>query len=497
MQLDRLAAQIRPRTPWEGLDLGFALGRSWFPALWGLWWLSALPIGAAAALWLPARPDLWILLVWWFKPLYEAPLLFWLSRALFGTPVSPRGLWRERREVLPLRLLPNLLWRRFHLARSFQLPLILLEGLGGRERRQRQRVMRGSGGTATWLTVICVHLESILWSSALVLAVFLSPEELPRLDASAALFDVDSTPYWISAFLYWLAMSVIGPFYVAAGFALYLTRRTELEAWDLELIFRRARLKEGNRRRRGAAAIGTAGMLALTLWAATPVEAAMRIPDPERARALAAEVLEGEDFGSKREIRTWVYVGEPDENGSAAHIPDWIRNILEPLARSTNLVAALAKWVLILLAAVFGVLALRRILLDLRQRRPGRPAAPVDGGSPERLDRTGAGDLTVDLEARVRGLIGLGDLRAALALLYRATLSRLVQRHHLQIPPSATESECLALVARTRPVAETALLRRLTGAWKRQAYGHRPPGGEEIEALLQDWRGRQGSRGES
>jgi hypothetical protein len=160
-------------------------------------------------------------------------------------------------------------------------------------------------------------------------------------------------------------------------------------------------------------------------------------------------------------------------------------------------VAALAKWVLILLAAVFGVLALRRILLDLRQRRPGRPAAPVDGGSPERLDRTGAGDLTVDLEARVRGLIGLGDLRAALALLYRATLSRLVQRHHLQIPPSATESECLALVARTRPVAETALLRRLTGAWKRQAYGHRPPGGEEIEALLQDWRGRQGSRGES
>jgi hypothetical protein len=37
-----------------------------------------------------------------------------------------------------------------------------------------------------------------------------------------------------------LAMSVMAPFYVAAGFALYLGRRTRLEAWDLELAFGRA-----------------------------------------------------------------------------------------------------------------------------------------------------------------------------------------------------------------------------------------------------------------
>jgi hypothetical protein len=30
------------------------------------------------------------------------------------------------------------------------------------------------------------------------------------------------------------------PFYVASGFAVYLSRRAELEAWDIEQEFRRA-----------------------------------------------------------------------------------------------------------------------------------------------------------------------------------------------------------------------------------------------------------------
>jgi hypothetical protein len=33
---------------------------------------------------------------------------------------------------------------------------------------------------------------------------------------------------------------VLEPFYVAAGFAMYLNRRVELEAWDIEQEFRLA-----------------------------------------------------------------------------------------------------------------------------------------------------------------------------------------------------------------------------------------------------------------
>ena len=35
------------------------------------------------------------------------------------------------------------------------------------------------------------------------------------------------------------AICVVEPLYVAGGFGLYLNRRTELEAWDIEIAFRR------------------------------------------------------------------------------------------------------------------------------------------------------------------------------------------------------------------------------------------------------------------
>ena len=39
---------------------------------------------------------------------------------------------------------------------------------------------------------------------------------------------------------YALVVLFLEPFYVAAGFALYLNRRAELEAWDIEQEFRHA-----------------------------------------------------------------------------------------------------------------------------------------------------------------------------------------------------------------------------------------------------------------
>lgn len=487
MRLDGLVARIRPRTAWEGLDLGFALGRRWFPALWGLWLLSAMPVGVAAALWLPEHPDLWILLVWWLKPLYEAPLLFWLSRALFGAPPKLQDLWRERRMALPLRLLPSLLWRRLQPSRSFLLPLVLLEGLGGRERRQRRRVIQGTGSTGAWLTVICVHLESILWSSALFLILFLVPEELPRLNPDAAFFDADSAAYWVSAVLYWLAMSVMAPFYVAAGFALYLTRRTELEAWDLELVFRQAEPKERPCRPRPSSATASIVLLALAFWVGPNPEAAVQAPDPGEARALITDVLTAEEFGSKREIQAWVYVGTPDEDSGELDLPDWLRDSIERIAAALGPVAVAVKWLLVLLAVFGGILLLRWILLDLRRRRPERAPAPRPEQSLQTLGPADIGELPMDVEARVRELIAAGDLRAALALLYRAGLAYLNQQHGLAIPSSATELECLTLAASVHPEQEAELLRRLTEAWQRLAYGHRSLDGQELTDLLQDW----------
>ena len=52
----------------------------------------------------------------------------------------------------------------------------------------------------------------------------------------------DQSPFIPTAVATAYAITVLflEPFYVAAGFAMYLTRRTELEAWDIEQEFRRA-----------------------------------------------------------------------------------------------------------------------------------------------------------------------------------------------------------------------------------------------------------------
>jgi len=45
---------------------------------------------------------------------------------------------------------------------------------------------------------------------------------------------------FVTPIAYAVAIGFVEPFFVAAGFALYLSRRAELEAWDIEQEFRRA-----------------------------------------------------------------------------------------------------------------------------------------------------------------------------------------------------------------------------------------------------------------
>ncbi|MEJ2591922.1 MAG: DUF4129 domain-containing protein, partial [Candidatus Thiodiazotropha sp.] len=92
MDLTRIAVKLRPRLAWEGIDLGFMLARQWFVRLWLLWLAGALPFMLLLTL-LPL--PLWAegLLLWWFKPMYEPPLLYWMGRRLFDEQPD----WREMR----------------------------------------------------------------------------------------------------------------------------------------------------------------------------------------------------------------------------------------------------------------------------------------------------------------------------------------------------------------------------------------------------------------
>jgi len=73
---------------------------------------------------------------------------------------------------------------------------------GIRECQQADSVQRGIGGTGAWLTLICVHFDAILWLSAIILMLFLVPDEPPLLDPGSTLLEIDSGAYWVGAVLY-------------------------------------------------------------------------------------------------------------------------------------------------------------------------------------------------------------------------------------------------------------------------------------------------------
>lgn len=69
-----------------------------------------------------------------------------------------------------------------------------------------------------------------------------------------------------------------------------------------------------------------------------------------------------------------------------------------------------------------------------------------------------------------------GHPRAALSMLYRGSLSRLVHLHRVPVRPASTEGECLALAREAAPAAAAGYLARLLPPWQGAVYaGQLPP----------------------
>jgi hypothetical protein len=481
VDLAKIAVKLRPRNPWEGIDLGFMLAREWFLPLWILWMISALPLMVLILL-LPI--PLWLagVLIWWFKPLYEPPLLYWLGRRLFGERLS----WRELRSVwlravLP-QLLSNLTWRRFHPARSFLMPVSVLERLKGKTRSQRIQVLSRKSNAAIWLTAVGIHFEFILQVGFAALIGMLIPEELLWLSWREFLFTPDSFSLWIQQITYLLAMSLVAPFYVTAGFALYLTRRSELEGWDIELGLRRIVQRQTSSVVSWGGVILFCGLLA---WGVPTAPALADGIDRGEVKSLAQEVLADEAFGRDQETIRWQYIGEKSEEDPADMnlLEDWLSRTGEDIALFIEAVLWLGGAAL-LAYLVYWFIANR----DLRpagfgSSRNGRIVPTEIAGLDLRPE-----SLPDDLASEAESLFESGDYRGGLGLLYRGALSNLVHQHALEIPDGATEGECQRLVGDQLGQTLDSCFSHLTLVWLRQAYAHLPPEREEALTLCREWR---------
>ena len=241
MQVDTLAVRLRPRTPLEATDLGVNLCQRTARSVYACTAVAALPVMAIAAGSYQLAPWLPTVVIWCAKPWLDRTILFVLARAAFGQPTDPAALWRAQRDVWWRQLLFTLSVRRVSLWRSLTQPVYQLEGgsIRGSSARVRQ-IRRGQAMSGSMATGAFGMTELALTLSLLSLVFWFAPSGvLPDVDnlLSGTLPDVLSIALPVS---YAIAVFFVEPFYVAAGFAMYLNRRADLEAWDIEQEFRRA-----------------------------------------------------------------------------------------------------------------------------------------------------------------------------------------------------------------------------------------------------------------
>lgn len=513
MELEKVTAEIRPRTQWEAIDLGVRLVSRHAPSLVKGWMSSVYPLATLILVICHQSIGWGLFLVWWLKPVWERVALHPLSRSLFGEHPT----WRESAAVLPRELRKNkglvlmgvvltalgwwihaqageegasgsaaafvtlywltvigLLFYRSQLTRSLVLPVRYLEGLEGSRLKSRlQTLSYRSSGAATGLMVICLILEFLLFWTQLWFVYAMTPQGVGLNDSliiegfSEGEWDLVPTWVWsLFAFFYLNALSVVSWFYTGAGFGLYLNTRTWAEGWDIELKFK------GLGRRLGVLLLGL-----------------LVLAGPEaRANQEAQRILDGEDF--KVETRGIYETKEdPEDEKKSEKSSDRDRDS----SWSDSGGGAFAGigtglfWIIVVLvvAAIAWVVA-----MNLHMFRSDGKGSPVE----KRKKVTTVAGMNVEpdklperLVATARRLWEEGRRKEALGLLYRGAISSLVAGQVVEIEESDTEMDCLRRVTRKGEAAHASYFQILTEAWISEAYAHRSPDEGTVESLWGKW----------
>lgn len=496
MRVEDLAIALRPRQGWEAVDLGFRMAAHWARPVWSAFLVVYLPFAAVLLFAFRDHPWAASLLLWWLLPAFDRFVLFVLARRVFGVPAGAAEALGDARTLLGRGLWRLLLLRPFMWSRSFLDAVQVLEGQRGADAARRRAVLgRRFGGHAMGLALTCLGFVLAVSLSGLFVVELLMPAgQVGQIGADSG---VDR--YWPMqlALFFALGLALIEPCFVAAGFALYLVRRTALEGWDVELSLRRANAA----RAPSIAVLALFGLALLAAQAQAPAMASAAeskssvsatgnrihkggaeahrspITPPEPldtpARAAAQTVVAHADFGGKQPVKRWRLMswGKQDER---AELPDWAMALGEWLAVGLRALA----WVLLAMLLVGVIWALHRQFRGRAADSAAPPPPRVLFGLAIAPD-----SLPDDLVAAALAALDAGRMREAVSLLYRGALSHLVHGRGLRIAAAATEGDVLRTAEPLLPPAAAAHFRRLLAAWLEIAYAHRPRPDAEIRAL--------------
>lgn len=559
MDLNQLQIYPRVRNHWSAIDMGVRLARRWYKDLFWGWFLGAslaLVVLSLCFFWAPWAIFLGF---WWIKPLLDRLPLFVGSRRLFGQHLTLRQAIKQGWPHLRRDFFLLLTWRRLSPSRSFDQPVTVLENLKGARRQRRLQQLHNAGFTQScWLTWVCACFEAAGYVACYALMFLMIPESY-QVEFSDLMEGDGVVSNVLSTLITLLVASAVAPFYVMGGFLLYLNRRIALEGWDIELQFRAlAQRLELHEERMGGSVLANpsetpptgSGLVAvlplifmLSFMGAGaayaphavaehrsgegPVTETMEefvreiAPKPEseraRVRQTMEEILSGSDFHGVRLENRWQRRGIDDEP-PLVH-SEWSIRFIEWLEKleflegdgsdnknKANLdfflsfanVLEIMLWAALVIVVGILLYRYRDVLLEMIAKISNRPIP--EGGPPPATEIQGLDirpdSLPDDVPTQVRNLVKSGDSRQALALLYRASLSRLAHRWQVPFAGHHTESDCLQLVksrdfSENVPASQRQLLATLFSGvvqlWTHRAYGHEEPDVIQLERTLSQW----------
>jgi hypothetical protein len=468
--LDRLRVAVRPRSPWEAADLGLALVRALAGPVWRTWAVTVLPPALILAAACRREPWLALLLLWWLKPLLDRPVLHVLAKATFGETPGLGETFRAAPGYCRRGLAATLLWRRLSAERSLLLPVWQLEApTGAAFRRRRKVLLRRGAAQARLLTTACHLFILVLVLGAVAALSYFRPDSGGRSLLAALFAGQGQRLRWLDLLLpalIALAMAVVEPLYLAAGFGLYLNRRVQLEGWDLELAFRQ--LGERVRHLSGPAA----GVILALFLALAPLRLAAQPasgPPLSPSKAALAEVMKAPEFDTRRSV--WrLGLRHPPGPRKVHPLPLWLLRLGDRLG---ILLKGLIPIGLALLLG-YALWRHRRTLARILVRADAAPAPEAIFGLDIRPGR-----LPADLAGAAARLWDQGDSRGALALLYRGALAHLVHGLGAPVTAGSTEEECRRLADRRLDEAASRYFVHLLQAWQGAAYGGRVPSAQD------------------
>ena len=206
------------------------------------------------------------------------------------------------------------------------------------------------------------------------------------------------------------------------------------------------------------------------------------VPAREDVRKALDQVGNDPNLAAERRVnmlrwkRTETVTDEPWWWAWLNAVARWFRGLFGWLAES-------GRYVVWVVGALLAALLVTYVVRLVRVRGLPRVPKPFTAPSHVRDLDIRPESLPDDVGAAALALWEQGEQRAALALLYRGLLSRLVHVHGAPIRASSTEGECLALARPRLPAASAPYAAQLVETWGAAVYGGSPPATATVQAL--------------